>query len=142
MASKYVKFIGIATWAFLTQPDKLYNNYKITLELDEAGLAALKASGLQLRPKDNKVTFRRPASKLIKDEVVNFGPPKVTKDREPFLDIVGNGSLVSVDIVVYDTIKGKGHRLQEVKVLNLVPYVKKEDLEELRPDDEPFKPLS
>ena len=126
MASKYFKFSGKCMWAQLQKPDPKYDNYKVTLIMDGANLEKLKQSGLQLEPKMTDdgvtVTFRRPSKKLIKSEIVEFGPPKVSGN--PDNKLVGNGSTVEVDVVVYDTMKGKGHRLEAVKVLDLVEYVK------------------
>lgn len=125
MPSQYVKFTGKCEWAQLQKPDPKYDNYKITVYLDGANLDKFKKTGLQLEPKTTEqgvcVTFRRPSKKLIKSELVEFGPPKLSGDEGK---LVGNGSTVEVDVVVYDTIKGKGHRLEAVKVLNLVEYVR------------------
>ncbi|WP_205105296.1 hypothetical protein, partial [Sutterella massiliensis] len=47
---------------------------------------------------------------------------------------LGNGSEVTVDIAVYDTQKGKGHRVEKITVHNLVEYIRDEKLPEVRED--------
>lgn len=134
MATQYFYLSGKAKWAKLFKPDEKYNNFQINLYLDKPSLELFDKLGLQLtKRKDDEgtyVTFRRPPNKLIKGELVNFGPPKVMdKDNNPSDKLVGNGSEVTIKIGVYDTIKGKGHRLEAVRVENLVEFVptKKEE---------------
>lgn len=93
----------------------------------------------------------RPAYKMIKGTVVNFtGPVVLDKENKVIVDfvskvtgkrvysydakdqdnverrgspiLIGNGSKVEVEVAVYDTVKGKGHRLEQIKVLDLVEY--------------------
>lgn len=97
------------------------------------------------------VTFRRPASKVIGDNFVIFSPPeisgavevryvndegisvrsynkgdKVTVTRIGEQVPLGNGSVVLVNLAVYDVkVAGnvaRGHRLENIKVLDLVAY--------------------
>lgn len=129
MATKYFKFKGPAKWAQVYKPDEKYNNYKIQVYLDEKNKAEYIKSGIQVEIKKDEdgeyVVFRRPHAKLIKTEAVTLGPPKVEdKDRQPFTSTIGNGSLVEVDVSVYDTIKGRGHTLNAVKVIDHVEYVR------------------
>ena len=37
-------------------------------------------------------------------------------------DSIGNGSEVTIKVAAYSSVKGKGHRLEAVKVENLIPY--------------------
>lgn len=93
----------------------------------------------------------RPAYKLIKGAVVNFTSPiiydkegkvivdwisKETGKRIYSYDLkdkenverrgtpvtIGNGSTVRVTVNVFDTIKGKGHRLDAIKILDLIEF--------------------
>lgn len=91
--------------------------------------------------------LRRPTKKLIRDDLVVFSPPEITgKVNVSYQDAdgnkirqynkgdkvsvqrvgdpvdLGNGTLVVVNISYYDTAKGKGHRLENVTVLDLVEY--------------------
>ena len=133
MASNFIYLSGKCKWAKVRKPDEKYQNYQVPLYLDTKSLETLKASGMQLTIKtddDGKfVTLRRPVSKLIKGELVEFGPPKVfDKDNHEFHDgLIGNGSSLTCKVVVYDTIKGKGHRLESLRVENLVEYHRPED---------------
>lgn len=129
MATKVFRFYGKSHYAKVHTPDEKYGNYQCGLIFDKASLDLFRKSGLQLKLKDvdgeQYATFRREPRKLIRGDMVEFGKPKVTDavGRE-IDDLVGNGSLVALTISVYDTIKGKGHRIDEVRVNQLVPYGK------------------
>lgn len=127
MATKYVYLSGKTKWAKLRKPDDKYNNFQLPLYLDKKSWELYDTLGLSLSKKKDDdgdfVTFKRPVSKLIKNEIVEFGPPKVlSKDNSEFDGLVGNGSEVTVKISVYDTMKGPGHRLETVRVEKLVEY--------------------
>lgn len=127
MATKYVKFVGPAKWAKVYKPDDKYNVYSINLYLDAKTKESYIKSGIQGKIKEDEdgefVSFRRPASKIIKGDLVNLGPPKVlSKDKSEFDEIIGNGSIVECDVSVYDTIKGKGHTLNAVRVIDHKEY--------------------
>ena len=127
MATKYYYLSGTAKWAKLKKPDDKYNNFQLPLYLDKKSLELYKTLGLGLKVKTDDegtfVTFKRPVSKQIRDEIVEFGPPKVfNADTSEFDGLVGNGSEVTAKISVYDTMKGPGHRLESVRVEKLVEY--------------------
>ena len=127
MATQYFYLSGKAKWAKLFKPDEKYGNYQIDLYLDKASEELFDTIGLQLTKKKNEegafVTFRRAPKKLIKGELVDFGPPTVLdKDNNPINLLVGNGSEVTIKIAAFDTVKGKGHRLDTVRVEKLVEY--------------------
>jgi hypothetical protein len=127
MATEFFIFKGKAKWAQLTKPDKEYDNFKINVYMDDDSKALFSTSGLQLEPKTDEdgeyVTFRRPNYKQIKKELVHFGAPNVVDAAgTPTNALIGNGSVVAVKVVVYDSKKGKGHRLESVKILDLIPY--------------------
>lgn len=131
MASSYYYLSGKAKWAKLFKPDEKYKNWQIQVYLDDASMKTYDESGMTMQKKRDDdgtfVTFRRPEAKVIKDELVKFDPPSVLDTDGNKLDqLVGNGSDVTVKVIVYDTMKGKGHRLEAVKVNKLVPYVKQE----------------
>lgn len=128
MATKIIYLSGSAKWAKVRTPDEKYDNYTIDLYPTKDAWGEFKASGMEVRPKrDDKgvefITLRRPNRKLIKGELVEFGPPKVLNpDETVFEGLIGNGSEVTVRVAVYDTQKGKGHRLEAVRVDTLIPY--------------------
>lgn len=122
MPTQYLKFSGTCKWAKTRKPDEKYGFFSIDMYLDDSSWEVFKASGLNLEPKETDegwyVRFRRPNQKIIKNELVTFGPPEVAGTTE----LIGNGSRVTVEVVVYDTMKGKGHRLNKIIVHELVPY--------------------
>lgn len=130
MASKIYYFSGTAHWAKLHKPDAKYKNYTIDLHMDEGELARYEKSGASGEIRDDEglktkyVRFRRPHSKIIKDEAVIFGPPEVlaSDNTEWTGGPLGNGSKVTVKVTVFDTIKGKGCRLDGVRVEEFEPY--------------------
>lgn len=135
MASTYHYFSGKCKWAMLNKPDSKYNDYKINVYLDEPSKVLYLESGLQMKTKADEdgefITFRRPVSKIIKQELAKFDPPIVTSasDGSVVTDLLGNGSEVVIKVLAYDTIKGKGHRLEAVQVTKLVPYIPKPRVE-------------
>lgn len=141
MASKTYFFTGKANWAKLTEPDQKYQFWGLDLVLDKDEWDKFKESGLQLKVNKTKegedyVSFRRPQQKVIKNELVDFDPPVlVDKDNEVLEDRpnVGNGSTVTCKVLVYDTIKGKGHRLEGVRIDNLIEFIKQD-----KQDEAPF----
>lgn len=111
-------------------------------------------TGIQLkfRKEDDGLEYcrlRRPEKKVFSDEVTFFAPPEITgavsvqyqdengerirqykkgdkvnRVGEPVE--IGNGSEVLVNVCYYDTVKGKGHRLESINVLNLIEFVRSE----------------
>lgn len=131
MATNYYYLSGKAKWAKLFKPDDKYKNWQINVYLDDASKKTFTESGMSMQPKRDDdgefITFRRPEAKLIKNDLIKFDPPTVLDaDGKPLDKLVGNGSEVTIKVVVYDTIKGKGHRLEAVKVNKLVEYVKQD----------------
>lgn len=132
MATTDYIFTGTANWAKVL-PDRYdveYECWSLDVVLDEKSLELFKDSGLRLKLKDTEngekyVRFRRPIK--TKDyntgEIVDATPPRlVDADGVTPWDgrEIGNGSKVSVKVEVYDSKKGKGHRLLGVRVDNFV----------------------
>ncbi len=137
--TKTYYFTGQAYWTKLDKPDEKYKYWGLYLRLDDENRKVLKESGLQLTPgKDKKegweyIRLRRPMQKPIKGELVDFEKPKlVDSDNIEYIDrpLVGNGSYVTCKVLVYDTMKGPGHRLEAVRVDSLVEYVPVENKDE------------
>lgn len=127
MATRFFYFHGKAKWLKARKPDEKYGNYTVNLYPTPESRNLIAESGLQISPKSDDdgefFTFRRPHEKLIKKEIVEFGPPQVLNpDGTEFDGLVGNGSDVTIKVSVYDTIKGKGHRWESVRVDNLIVY--------------------
>lgn len=120
--------------------------------VDEKEWAKFNQSGLELKVNEDTdgkyISVRRPTKKVIGDNLVIFSPPiltgqvkvsyvdddgnlirqhnkgelkgKLTRNGER--QNIGNGSLAFVNICIYDTPKGKGHRLEGLNILELVEY--------------------
>lgn len=126
MATTLIYLTGKAKWY---QWDATYSNWSIDLYPDEASLQTYRQSGLQLSQREDEdgihIKFRRPKHKLIKDRVVEFdAPPVIDEQGEPVDKTLGNGSTVTIKVSVFDTKKGRGHRLEAIQVHELVEYVK------------------
>lgn len=129
MATTFIYLSGKAKWAKVYKPDEAFNTtfWRIDVDLDPKSQAVFDKSGLRLKPKTAEdgtfITFRRPTQKQFKTELKEFDPPKVVdKNGEDFSQTIGNGSEVTIKVEVYDSFKGKGHRLVGVRVDNLVEY--------------------
>ena len=142
MATKTFFFTGTVKWAKVFKPDEKFEpQYSLQLFLDDDGWATWKASGLGGKVKEDEdgkyVTFRRKVAGPSWEPVL--GPPKVTSaDGKPFEGLIGNGSTLTVKVDVYDTAKGKGHRLEGVRVDELVVYEKPTE-DEVPDEPEPPK---
>jgi len=138
MATKFYKFSGTLKWTQnLTDPDD-YNGieyYKCNLMLDEESQARFAESGIRTKAQTDKEgdtfnVFKRPPKKKIKDEVVEFGPPEVVdSEGRQIAAMIANGSKAEIEVVVYDTMAGKGHRLNKVVVTDLIEYEPQEKME-------------
>jgi len=141
MASKNYFWSGKCMWAKLEEPDAKYEKWTLDFYPDDKGWEEFRESGLGVEVRKNKETdeeyikLSRPVQKKIKEELVDFDKPLIIgKDNEPMEDrpLIGNGSEVTVKVLIYDTKRGKGHRLEAVRIDNLVEYVGKTD------DESPF----
>lgn len=132
MATKFHTFKGKLMWTQnITQVDDFRGtkNYKANIILDEASLKEFEESGIQTKPREDKEgnlihTFKRPERKLIKGDLVEFGPPEYVDENGDKIEgvIVANDSEAELEVVSYDTVMGKGHRLNKVTVTKLIPY--------------------
>lgn len=142
MATKFYTFKGKVAWAKVHEPDEYLGVKKWKVNFFPENEAEFKSTGVQLRAKNNTnsnnnvpigtfYALSRPVSKTFGDKVEQFEPPVVFDNEGNKYDgIIGNGSVVEVRISVYDTRMGKGHRLEGIKVLELVelePLESKED---------------
>jgi hypothetical protein len=132
MATKYYYISGPTKWAKVFKPDDKYNNFQVPLYLNDSNMKLFKEMNLSLKVREDEdgtfVTFKRPMTKLIKGEAVTLGAPKVLdSSNQPLDKTIGNGSIVTLKVAVYDTIKGPGHTLESVRVEKLVEYVKPEE---------------
>lgn len=133
MATQIYYLSGKCKYAKLNVPDERYGDYKLDLYLDDASWPKWHESGMQGEVKQDEggkyVTIRRRPRQDYGGKIIEWGKPKVIdKDGNPFTDFIGDGSSLTVKVQVYDTrFKGKGKRLDTVRVDVLVPYVKKQE---------------
>lgn len=141
--TEYINIEGYAAWAKVTEDnyDEYLGNkfwcvnltFKNGKEEDKFRRTGI---GLQIKQDGDGgfVKFRRPLEKVIKGETVYFDPPKITvwdaekEEFVPFTEEIGNGSLIRCNVSYFQTMKGVGHRLEGITVLDHVPYEKKESV--------------
>ena len=155
MATSWINLKGTIKWARVYEPDEAFGqkNWKLNFyPANEAEWEKFRKTGLMLKEQediDGKfITFRRPTTKVIKDELVVFAPPEITGEvkvtyknsvngerlrqynkgdkveiqREGEIVTIGNGTEAIVNVSYYPTLKGPGHRLESLKVISLVEY--------------------
>lgn len=126
----YIKGKGKWLKIFAGQEDTEFKCWPLDLYLDEEQLAVFKSWNSELKLREDKDTaepyikLRRPTMKLIKDKLVHFDPPEVlSSDNGKWSGAkIGNGSELTCKVVVYDSKKGKGVRLEAVRVDVHVPF--------------------
>jgi len=140
MATQVYYWSGEAQWAKVyDEGDKEYQNWQIEVALDKESRRLFDESGsrLEFRKSDDGkeyIKIRRPWEKKIGDKLRKFDPPPVLdKDGNPTDVLIGNGSLVTVKVEVYDTKKGKGTRLEAIRIDKLVPYAGNNEEREVLP---------
>lgn len=136
MATQHIFLTGLCKWAKVHAPDKEYGYYGMNLYLDKAAKKVFNDSGLRLEIKEDEdgefIRVRRDPEKL-RDWDQEKPTVLIHEGDEylPFTKNIGNGSLVTAKIQVYDSKKGKGHRLEAVAVEELVPWETEENEEDL-----------
>jgi hypothetical protein len=130
MSTQTIYVTGTAKWArvYEGQMDTEYGEkFHVTVYPDEASLIAIKSSGSRIKAREDEdgicFKFSRDNKKEFKGVEEILGPPKVLdKEGNPFDKIIGNGSKITAKLSVYDSSKGKGTRLEAVRVDNHIPY--------------------
>lgn len=153
MATNYYTVKGRVKWAKVYEPDEYAGAKRFMLNFypfDGKEWEKIQKSGLQSTVKEDTdgkyVVLRRPAQKLIGENLVVFSPPEITGavkvsyvdkegnkvrsynkgektvERQGDPIPIGNGSVVLVNFCVYDTRQGKGGRLENINVLDLVVF--------------------
>ena len=128
-----LEFTGTTKWAKgLKEIDeyKGVGRWKCQLYLTDESFKKLKTTGVPLKVREDDdgkyVVFKRPQQIKVKDDIIELEPPRVfDSDGKPFDDniFIGNGSTLTVKVMIYDTPLGKAHRLEKVRVDNLIEYV-------------------
>lgn len=150
--TKYVYLSGKGAWMhrlFELDDFRGTKSWNMTLYLDPKSWQTFKAEGLQNKVKEDDegkfISLRRPLVKPWKarpGEPSEFEAPIVRMSDGDLWDdngpLLGNGSKVTVKLEVFNTRLGKGSRLAEVRVDELVEYVKPEDSGEAADNVRPF----
>ncbi|MGE0266068.1 MAG: hypothetical protein AB7V06_25590 [Candidatus Obscuribacterales bacterium] len=164
--TKYLKFRGKSSYAMIYKPDEYKGSefWRLNLHPDAETIEKIKSAGIQtkLQPSNEEYSnvpgkffkFRRDCEKTFGSEVRKFMPPRVLdKSGKALVDykevpggyemigekvLIGNGSEVEVTLEVFDAGRfGVGARLHEVKIIDLIEYIKPEEVD---PDeDAPFE---
>lgn len=122
MATKQHYFSGKAKWAArLITPDEKYKNYSVNVLLDKDSQKEFDASGIRVQAKidkeDGKPYYR------FRRDLDDGAPLVIDNQNEPFSNLIGNGSDVTIRVESYDTKShGKGHRLMAVRVNDWVQF--------------------
>ena len=122
MATSTVYLKGTTGFVKLDTPDQ-YEKYVCSIKLDKKSKELYKKSGMRVTLKEDDLIYLRRATKIQKmdGEILEFGPPKVIdKDNNPLppeeYSQAWTGAEVTCKVSVYDTSRGKGHRLEAVRI--------------------------
>lgn len=119
---------GTAKWASIQQPNTKFDHvWSIDVVVDMETAKRLKAEGLPVKKdKDGDIIIKCKKKVFRKDGSKNQPPRVVDGNKEPLMDLVGNGSKVNVQYQPYEWNfagnSGIGAGLVAVQVLELVPF--------------------
>lgn len=129
-----MKIQGEAMWASVLSPNTTFEPmWQTDLIITDEQAKAVEKLGLKVKKKDvgNVVTFKRKVNRADGGE--NDAPVVVDANKEPFKQLIGNGSKIIVQFHVYEWSNkfgtGKGADLQGVQVIEHV------EVEGARPPD-------
>lgn len=119
---------GIAMWSFIITPDTKFTPcWRTDLILTDAEAMKLKEAGLKVkRNDDGQYQFKFKRNVTNKKGQPNRQPIVVDENKEPFNQIIGNGSEVTIIYKLYEWKnnfgKGIGADLDKIMVHKHVPY--------------------
>lgn len=133
MATTHYILNGKMNWLHhLFIKDEKYNKYSVDFYPTKESWKTYNGIGLELKVRTNEATgedyikFSRKHDQLIKNTVVEFGPPTVFDVEGNVVDnigTIGNGTSGMVKIEVYQSAKGLGHRLLEAKLTDIIEFI-------------------
>ena len=115
-------------WASIQAPnDKFTPQWCIDVVLDEAKAKELHAQGFNVKKdKDGDIVLKMKKNVARKDGTRNAPPKVVGPDKQPFLELVGNGSVCNVQYNPFEWEyagkKGVTAQLVAVQVVEHVPF--------------------
>lgn len=143
--TQHIYLTGSLMWAKVHHPDPEYKNFTIDFYPDdlEDTREQLAEMGSQLNEREATseeapgpffYKFRREEQRLMKDQVVKFGPPLVVQadGKTPETRLLGNGTKATIKVEFFPTKNGTGHRLLAVRVDELVEYTPPEGPREVK----------
>jgi len=119
---------GKAMWASVQAPNDKFPPpvYCIDLVVDEATAATLKSDGITVKDTDGELTVKAKRKQFRKDGTLNTKPNCVDAHKRPFENLIGNGSLVNLQVNAFDWEfagkKGRSLDFVGVQVLDLVEF--------------------
>ena len=119
---------GKAHWASVQAPNDKFPPpvYCVDLEIDESNAATLRAVGITVKEKDGLLFVKAKRKQFRKDGTLNTKPNCVDAQKRPFESLIGNGSLVNLQVNVFDwefaDKKGKSLDFVGIQVLDLVEF--------------------
>jgi hypothetical protein len=124
------RFTGPVRWAKVHTPDKKYEHYGLEIKIDASAYENTGLSGGPSKDGEGYYSFRRKPDSLVwknKQQVPAGKPLVLDASGAPTDQLIGNGSVCTIEITVFDYDnkfgKGKGHRLEAVRIDELVEYV-------------------
>lgn len=117
---------GKSMWASVLAPNTKYTpQWEIDLILTQEQVPQVEKLGLKVKKTDDGPTVKFKRAVDRKDGEKNEPPVVVDADKNPFRQLIGNGSDVIVQFHVWETQnqygKFTGADLQGVQVINLIP---------------------
>ena len=130
-------------WASVLQPNTKYTpRWEICIYPTVEDINALEEAGLELKvDKETEEKFYRVTKNVTKRNGEQNLPPRVVDiHKNPFTELIGNGSICNVilsvvEVSVFGENKMKGY-LDAVQVVKHVPYVGREDFDDVEDDEE------
>ncbi len=124
---------GQAMWCSVQAPNDKFPPpvYVTDLIVNEETADMLRKDGVKIKDVDGKFTVKAKRKQFRKDGTLNTKPNCVDKDKKPFEDLVGNGSLVNLQVNVFDWEfagnRGRSLDFVGLQVLEHVAFVGNED---------------
>jgi len=134
---------GKAMWCSVQAPNDKFPPpvYCTDLIIDEANAETLRALGVKVKDTDGVLSVKAKRKQFRKDGTLNTKPNCVDANKKPFEDLIGNGSLVNLQVNVFDWEfagnTGKSLDFVGIQVLELVPFAGNEDEFEAASTDTP-----
>ena len=132
---------GNAYWASVTTPNTKFEPvYTVNLVVDDKVAKEFAAKGHKIKQMDEGPSIVIKRKVTDKSGKASPAPKLVDSDKQPFNEMVGNGSRVKVQYHEWETSNQfgdfKGLDFQAMQVIDLVPYGERsDDGEELGIDD-------